>query len=254
MADLAGRTALVTGASRGIGAAAARALAEAGAGVALMARSSDAVAALAGEIEAAGGRAVAVPGDVADMASVEASVAGAARWLGSPDILVNNAGVIEPIGHLVETDAEAWDRLIDINVKGVHHGIRAALPGMLSAGRGVIVNISSGAATNILEGWSGYCASKAAVLMLTRAVHAEYAARGIRCLGLSPGTVATDMQRTIRESGINPVSQIDWEAHIPPDWAGRAVAWCCTPDAAGFDGTDVSLRDEGVRARIGLPG
>ncbi|MEM1345497.1 MAG: short-chain dehydrogenase, partial [Pseudomonadota bacterium] len=76
--------------------------------------------------------------------------------------------------------------------------------------------------------------------------------RGIRSLGLSPGTVATDMQRTIKGSGINPVSQLDWEVHIPAEWAGRAIAWCCTADAAEFDGGDVSLRDEGVRRRVGL--
>jgi NAD(P)-dependent dehydrogenase (short-subunit alcohol dehydrogenase family) len=123
---------------------------------------------------------------------------------------------------------------------------------MLEAGGGTIVNISSGAATSVLEGWSAYCASKAAVLMLTRAVHQEYGGRGIRCLGLSPGTVATDMQRAIRRSGINPVSRLDWEDHIPAEWAGRAVAWCCSADAAGHDGGDVSLRDEGVRRRVGL--
>jgi len=252
MSQLRGRVALVTGASRGIGAAAARTLADMGAAVVLTARSGEEIEAVAGEITAAGGRAMAIRADVAELAPLEAAAAAARGFFGPVDILVNNAGLIEPIGALAETDPAAWDRLIDVNVKGVHHGIRAVLPGMLAAGGGAIVNVSSGAATNLLEGWSAYCASKAAVLMLTRAVHAEYAGAGIRSIGLSPGTVATDMQRAIRASGINPVSQLDWEAHIPPDWAGRAIAWCCTDDAAEFDGGDVSLRDESIRRRVGL--
>jgi len=254
MSHLQGRVALVTGAGRGIGAAAARALAGDGAAVVLAARSGDEIEEVAAEITAGGGRAMAIRADVAEMAALEAAVAAARGFYGPVDILVNNAGLIEPIGPLAQTDAAAWDRLIDVNVKGVHHGIRAVLPGMIEAGRGVIVNVSSGAATSILEGWSAYCASKAAVLMLTRAVHAEYAGAGIRSIGLSPGTVATDMQRAIRASGINPVSQLDWEAHIPPGWAGRAIAWCCTDDAGDFDGGDVSLRDEGIRRRVGLIG
>jgi NAD(P)-dependent dehydrogenase (short-subunit alcohol dehydrogenase family) len=123
---------------------------------------------------------------------------------------------------------------------------------MAARGSGVIVNISSGAATSPLEGWSAYCASKAAVLMLTRCVHLEFAGQGVRCVGLSPGTVATDMQAAIKASGINPVSQLDWAVHIPPDWAARAVAWACTDDAREFDGGDISLRDEDIRRRVGL--
>lgn len=252
MTRLKDRVALVTGAGRGIGASAARELAAEGAAVVLAARTAEEIEAVAADIRRDGGRASAAVCDVADMASMHRAAKAASEAFAPPDILVNNAGLIEPIGRLDETDAEAWDRLIDVNVKGVHHGIRAVLPAMLKAGRGTILNISSGAATTALEGWSAYCTSKAAVLMLTRAVHGEYAGRGIRCLGLSPGTVATDMQRTIRRSGINPVSQLDWEVHIPPEWAGRAVAWCCTEDAAGYDGGDVSLRDPEVRACVGL--
>ena len=253
MIDLAGKVALVTGASRGIGAAAARALSQAGAAVVLAARDEAACATLQAEIEAAGGQAVACACDVAEAAQVEAAVALAVQRFGRIDILINNAGVIDPIAPLAEADAAAWGRLIDVNVKGVFHGLRHALPPMIAQGSGVVVNISSGAATRPLEGWSAYCASKAAVLMLTRAAQAEAGPAGVRVVGLSPGTVATDMQRTIKASGVNPVSQLDWAEHIPPDWAGRAVAWLCTPDAAGFDGTDVSLRDPAIRARLGLP-
>jgi NAD(P)-dependent dehydrogenase (short-subunit alcohol dehydrogenase family) len=252
MIDLAGKVALVTGASRGIGAAAARALAASGAAVVLAARDAEACTALAAEIEGAGGQAAACACDVAVAAQVEAAVALGLRQFGRLDILVNNAGVIEPIAPLAEADTDAWGRLIDINVKGVFHGLRFALPPMIAQGAGVVVNISSGAATNPLEGWSAYCASKAAVLMLTRAAHAEAGPKGVRVVGLSPGTVATDMQRTIKASGVNRVSQLDWSDHIPADWAGRAVAWLCTPDAAAHDGGDVSLRDPAIRARLGL--
>jgi NAD(P)-dependent dehydrogenase (short-subunit alcohol dehydrogenase family) len=123
---------------------------------------------------------------------------------------------------------------------------------MVEAGGGTVVNVSSGAATSALEGWSHYCASKAAVLMLTHATHKEYAARGIRVVGLSPGTVATEMQRIIKESGVNPVSRLSWEDHIPPEWAGRAVAYLCTGEADDLLGDDVSLRQEEIRRRVGL--
>jgi NAD(P)-dependent dehydrogenase (short-subunit alcohol dehydrogenase family) len=252
MARLDGRAAIVTGASRGIGAAAAEALAAEGAAVLLCARSAEDVEGAAAGIRAGGGRAEAFPADVARYPDMAEAVARCRTAFGGVDILVNNAGVIEPIGHLAETDPDEWGRLIDINLKGVYHGLRAALPEMEKAGRGVVINVSSGAATTPLEGWSGYCASKAGVLMLTRAADAEYGARGVQVVGLSPGTVATEMQRVIKGSGLNPVSRLDWSDHIPPDWAGRAVAWLAAEGAAEFAGGDVSLRDEAVRRRVGL--
>ncbi|MFN3615307.1 MAG: SDR family oxidoreductase, partial [Rubrimonas sp.] len=136
--------------------------------------------------------------------------------------------------------------------KGVFHGLRAALPGMIARGSGVVVNISSGAATSALEGWSAYCAGKAGVLMLTRAAQLEAGAAGVRVVGLSPGTVATDMQRVIKASGVNRVSELDWSDHIPAEWPAQAVVWLCGPDAAEFAGGDVSLRDPDIRRRVGL--
>jgi NAD(P)-dependent dehydrogenase (short-subunit alcohol dehydrogenase family) len=124
---------------------------------------------------------------------------------------------------------------------------------MLAKGAGTIVNISSGAATNALEGWSLYCASKAAVLSLTRSVHTEYGARGITCVGLSPGTVATDMQRQIKASGMNPVSQIDFEAHIPTEWVAQAIAHLAGPLGCAYAGGDFTLKTKEERAKVGLP-
>ena len=228
---LAGRAVLLTGASRGIGAAAARAFAAAGARVALTARSPDSIAALAGEV---GG--LALPGDVADPDAMPRAVAETCRAFGRLDVLVNNAGVIDPIGPLEDTDPEAWGRLIDINLKGVYHGMRAALPVMKRQRAGTIVTLSSGAAHAPLEGWSAYCASKAACAMLTRAAHLEAAGDGVRVMGLAPGTIATDMQARIRDSGINRIAQMDWSAHGQPDWVGRALVWMATPDADGWAG------------------
>ena len=124
---------------------------------------------------------------------------------------------------------------------------------MEARGSGTVVNISSGAATGALEGWSHYCATKAAVLALTRCTHKEYGDKGVRCVGLSPGTVATDMQVSIRDSGVNPVSQLDWETHIPPDWPARAIAWLCTDAASDIAGEDFSIKTPEGRARVGLP-
>ncbi|MEM9724401.1 MAG: SDR family oxidoreductase [Pseudomonadota bacterium] len=252
MGALRGKVAVVTGASRGIGAAAARALAAEGASTVLGARSEAALETVAAEIRGAGGEAVAQRVDVSSYGEVTALVETAETRFGRVDILVNNAGVIEPIARLEESDPAAWAQILSVNVTGVYHGLRAALPKMAAQGGGVVVNISSGAAVGALEGWSHYCASKAAVLSLTRCADKEAGPRGVRVVGLSPGTVATDMMAAIKASGVNPVSQLDWDAHIPPDWAGRAVAWLCTADAAEFHGEDVSLRDEAIRRRVGL--
>ena len=140
----------------------------------------------------------------------------------------------------------------DINLKGVFHGMRAVLPGMRAQGSGIIINLGSGAAHNPLEGWSQYCGAKAGTAMLTRCAHLENRGRGIRVYSLSPGTVATDMQRTIRASGINPVSQMDFASHAPVEDPARALVWLLTEDAASFAGQEVSLRDPDTRARIGL--
>ena len=247
--DLTGKTALITGASRGIGAAAARIFAEAGANVALVARSRDAIAELAGEI---GPKAVAIPCEISRYWEVEQAVENCHKAFGSLDIVINNAGVIEPIAPLAEADPESWGALIDVNLKGVFHGMRAALPGMLAAGGGTILTIGSGAAHNPLEGWSAYCTSKAGALMITRATDAEYRARGIRAISLSPGTVATEMQRTIKASGINAVSQLDWSDHIPPEWVAKTLLWMCGPEADGYLGDEISLRDEEIRKKVGV--
>jgi NAD(P)-dependent dehydrogenase (short-subunit alcohol dehydrogenase family) len=244
-----GKVVAITGASRGIGAAAARVFAGAGARVALLARSGDEIAQLAADI---GPAALSLPCDVADAAAVSAALAKVARWGGSLDVLINNAGVIEPIARLAEVDPAAFARSVDINLLGVLHGMQAAIPMMRVQGGGTIINLSSGAAHNPVEGWAAYCAAKAGAAMLTRMGHLEEGPQGLRILGLSPGTVATEMQVKIRASGINPVSQLDPSVHIPADWPARVLLWMCTPAADPWLGQDISLRDEGVRRAAGL--
>ena len=247
--DMTSKTVMITGASRGIGAEAARVFANAGANVALLARSQDDIAALAGEI---GERAIAIPCNVARYGEMSAAVATTVQVFGGLDVLINNAGIVDPISHLGDADPDAWGQLIDINVKGVFNGMHAALPAIKAGGGGSILTISSGAAHNAIEAWSAYCASKAAVNMMGRSLHLEEAANGIRAIGLSPGTVATEMQRKIKDSGINPVSQLDWDVHIPADWPAKCLLWMCSAEADQFCGEEISLREDTIRRAVGL--
>ena len=247
--DMKGKTVVITGASRGIGADAARVFAAAGASVVLLARSAAALEDLVAEI---GDKALACACDVADPEAVSAALKKAHDQFGGLDVLINNAGVIDPIVRLEEADPAAWGKLIDINIKGVFYGIRAALPLMKPAGGGTIITVSSGAAHNPLEAWSAYCTSKAGAAMQTRALHLEEGENGIRAMGLSPGTVATQMQREIKASGINPVSELNWEDHIPAEWPARTLLWMCSGDADEYVGQEIALRDESIRRRVGL--
>ncbi len=241
-----GKAVLITGASRGIGAATARLFAEKGARLGLAGRPSDALQAVAEESGAA-----LIPCDVADFGQVEGAVTLMRDRFGALDVLINNAGVIDPIAPLAQADPDAWARQIAVNLNGVFHGMRAALPVMQAQGAGTIITVGSGAAYGPMEGWSGYCASKAGAIMLTRAAHLE-AGEAVRVLSLSPGTVATDMQAAIRASGVNRISQLDWSAHVPPEWPARALLWMCSAAADRFRGGEVSLREDDVRAELGL--
>ena len=183
-----------------------------------MARSQGDIDRLAQEITDQGGRTLALSCEVSVCDGVSTAFAAAHEAFGSLDVLVNNAGVIDPIARLSESDPSAWQDVVNINLMGVYHGLRAVLPQMEAQGSGTIINISSGAATGALEGWSHYCATKAAVLSLTKCVDKEYRDAGIRVVGLRPGTVATELQVQIKASGINPVSQLDPSVHNPADW------------------------------------
>jgi len=242
-----GKSVLITGASRGIGAATARLFAAAGAKLGLAGRPSEPLSLLAAEIGA-----TVIPCDVADYPQVEAAVHAMVAAHGRLDVLINNAGVIAPIAPIGRADPGDWGRQIDVNLKGVFHGMRAAIPVMQAAG-GTILTVGSGAAYSALDSWSGYCASKAGAMMMTKAAHLE-AGDTLRVLSLSPGTVATDMQAAIKSSGVNAVSQLDWSAHVPPEWPAKALLWMCSTDADAYRGAEVSLRDAEIRATLGLSG
>lgn len=247
--QLANKTVVITGASRGIGEATARLFAQEGANVVLLARSAKEISQIAEEI---GDAALAIACDVADFAQVQSAISQTLDRFGGCDVLVNNAGVIEPIAMLRASDPDGWGRAIDVNLKGVYHGMRAVVGHMHDAGGGTILTISSGAAHGAMDGWSHYCASKAGVHMMTLALHKEEASSGIRAMGLSPGTVATKMQKEIKASGINPVAALDWDDHIPSEWPARALLWMCGAGSEAYLGQEVSLRDPVVRQKVGL--
>jgi len=252
MSDVTGKTAIVTGGGRGIGAAIGKLLAANGARVVLAARSGKEIESVVQEIIGSGGHAVAVECDVADYATVAHMVSSGERQFGPIDILINNAGVIDPIGKLVDSDPKQWARNIEINLIGGYHAVRAVLPGMLHRKSGIIVNISSGAAHRALEGWGAYCSGKAGFAMLTNSLALETKGSGLHVFGFSPGTVDTEMQVKIRASGINMVSKIPRADLTPADHPARGLLYLCGAAAADLSGTEISLRDPAFRTRVGL--
>ena len=248
-----GKVALVTGASRGIGRATAERLALAGAKLVVTARSESALSKTVAAIEKGGGKAIAVACDVGDFSQVEAVITAAKSTFGQLDIVVNNAGTIAPIARLEDSSHSDWSRAVQTNLLGVYYGIRAATPLMMAQASGTIINMSSGAANSALEGWSAYCTTKAAAKKLTECAHKELTGKGIRVVGLSPGTVATDMMMRIKDSGMNPVSKLDWSVHIPPVWAAEAVLFLCGSGGDEYLGTDFSIKTDEGRKAVGLP-
>ena len=252
MHDLTGKTAVITGASRGIGAATSVAMAKAGASMVLAARSAGQIEALAEEICNSGGKAVAVTCDVSVFEDVQKAVNTCVETFGRLDIFVANAGVIDPISRLEDSDPAAWKRSVDINLFGAYNSLRATIPVMKTQGKGTFVNISSGAAHSPMEGWSHYCAAKAASAMLLRNAQLENSEDGLRFFGFRPGTVATDMQVAIKASGVNPVSKLEISDHYKPQWPAQAIAWMCTDDADEFLGQELFMGDEEVQRRSRL--
>lgn len=193
MGLLDGQTAWITGGGSGIGAAGARALAEAGAAVVLSGRRSEPLEAVAEEIRSAGGTAGTHPVDVSDSAAVAEAVA----EIGRVDILLANAGLNLPQRNFGNVSIEGWDRIVDVNLNGVFYPVQAVLPGMRDAGGGLLILISSwaGRYATRLTG-PAYNATKRAVLALSESVNEEECRNGIRSTVIMPGEVATEIMKS----------------------------------------------------------
>jgi NADP-dependent 3-hydroxy acid dehydrogenase YdfG len=197
--ELNGKVALVTGASSGIGAATARRLAAAGARVGLAARRVGRLRELEADIRAAGGQAMAVPMDVADAASVAAGVAALASAWGTVDILFNNAGLM-PVSDVDQLQVDEWQRMVDVNLKGVLNAVAAVLPLMQKQRSGHILNVSSIAGRKVFAGLSVYCATKHAVTAFSDGLRMEVGAKhNIRVTCIQPGAVETELYEQTRD-------------------------------------------------------
>ncbi|HLJ18461.1 MAG TPA: SDR family NAD(P)-dependent oxidoreductase [Bryobacteraceae bacterium] len=240
---LQGRTALITGASRGLGKAMALALAELGARLALVARDQEALNATAAEVHKLGAEAKVFVADVGNETQVSQLTKQVNAQLGSVDILINNAGVNirKPI---TEFTLEEWNKVLDTNLTSVFLLCRAFVPGMKGHGYGRIVNLSSTMAHVSIAHRTAYSASKAAILGITKALALELAPDGITVVAISPGPFATEMNTPLMN---NPEINRQFIAKIPVGrWGkveevGKLVAYVCSEEAGFITGTDILI-------------
>jgi 3-hydroxybutyrate dehydrogenase len=246
------RTAVVTGASRGIGEAVARALAREGIAVLLAGRSADRLAAVAAGITGAGGEAWPAPCDVTDEAAVAALAETAAHRLGEVDVLVNNAGAASG-APLARTTLDEWNRLFAVNATGAFLCTRAFLPPMMERGRGRVVNVASVAGLRGARYIAAYAAAKHALIGLTRVAAAESARTGVTVNAVCPGYVDTDMTRETLAAISRRTGMSDDEARaallarspqqrlVTPEEVAAAVVYLCGPAARAITGDTLVL-------------
>jgi NAD(P)-dependent dehydrogenase (short-subunit alcohol dehydrogenase family) len=250
---LAGKVALVAGASRGIGAATAQAFAQAGAAVVLAARDGVALEAVAQEIRGGGGRALAVPTDVGDEAAVKALVQAAVDTFGRLDVAFNNATDGPPPAPLADVDAEGFDRAMRGNARATFLCLKYQIRALLRTGGGAIVNMASVAGVHGVANLAGYVAGKAAIIALTRVAALDYADQGIRVNVVAPGPILT---HHLEAAG--PEAQRQAALATPmrrtglPHEVAAAVIWLCSDQASYVTGTTLPI-DGGQSAGIKPP-
>jgi NADP-dependent 3-hydroxy acid dehydrogenase YdfG len=216
---------VITGASSGLGEAAARLLSTDGATVVLGARRADRLRSLANEITGQGGKALAVETDVTDRNEVRRLVDTAVEKYGRVDVMLNNAGLM-PQSLLVSLKVDEWDRMIDVNIKGVLYGIAAALPHMQRQKAGHIINVSSVAGHKVGPGGAVYSATKHAVRALSEGLRQEVKPYNIRTTVISPGAVVSELPNTVTDPAVaGRIHKMYEEIAIPADSFARAVAF-----------------------------
>jgi NAD(P)-dependent dehydrogenase (short-subunit alcohol dehydrogenase family) len=236
-----GKTALVTGGGSGIGRATALLLAREGASVAIADRDLDAAQAVAAEVEAAGGAALALQADVADQTQVRAMVAAVVERFGRLDCAVNSAGVVGAGGLFADLTDEAWNANIAINLTGMRHCVTHEIVQMRGRG-GSIVNIASGAGLEGVGGLGAYAASKHGVVGITKSAAIDYARDGVRINALCPGLILTPMTRAGVEGG-----HLDIDALCPmgragqPEEVAQAAVWLCSDRASYVTGATLAV-------------
>ncbi len=243
------KTALVTGAGSGIGAAIAMALATSGARVAVQDIAMDKAQAVAATIIANGGAAMALAGDVSDAAVVEGLVAQTVAWGGGLNLLVNNAGIGGPSAPTGEYPLDGWDKVIGVNLNGVFYGLRFGLPAMLAAGGGAIVNIPSILGTVGFANAPAYVAAKHAVVGLTKNAAMEYATQGIRVNAIGPAFIDTPLLAGFDEAARNWLISLHPAGRLGTSEEVAALTLFLLSDQASFITGSYHLVDGGYTAK-----